>query len=318
MSTSEQLSSSTDTAIAERPVPKPELTGKHLEAYFIKGVGYHKQRILHAFGGETELQALPRGDLADTISASEKRYRKASDLLYREDPMEVPNPSDGISLELVVALADNLAWKGIEDSITTTHLDKIDIAVRQMGSSAEGLELKKQQKALKATALEDAHFYRDFFDSQVAEKLNLDSTENITDFLKRSSLGGDIDARIKRARGISLEIAAKRCVSNLLVGDSEKLNTVVSYGNSQEDAEGGDIVVFRGDKILYIDLKNTKPAELSKDEIENGYRLSVDKEKQIYKAVVWAESWDAVADENFRLTDPSLKSGLQQIVAQIS
>ena len=319
MATVEKIHSSVDTAVAETPAAVAEFTGRHLEAYFIKGVGYHKERILRAFGGSNELPPLPRGDLAETVTVSEKRYQKASDLLYREEPLEIPDTEGEITQDQVVALADNLAWKGIEDSITQAHMDEIHKSLAQMAAGGwidrgEVSGLKSRERALRTIVLEDNHFYRDFFDSELAVRLNLDSPLEMRNFFKKTSLTGNgEDSVTRKARGISLEIAANRYLSSL-VSDQE---AIVGYGNSEEDREGGDIVVIQGDKIVYIDLKSMRPGHgkgFSEDEIERGYRLYADNAKNIYKAIVWPETEEAVADDAFRLTDPSLQGALQKIV----
>lgn len=322
MASAEEINTSSNAAVTEKTAAAAEFTGRHLEAYFVKGARYHKDRILRAFAGGDKLPALPRGDLAETIAASEKIYRKASDLLYREQPIEVPELAGDISQELVVALADNLAWKGIEHSITKSHLDEVEKALIQLkdnprtADADQVFSLKEAKGVLKTLAIEDKHFYRDFFDSGLAAKLEIDSPVMIRKFLKLTSLT-DVDYGAVE-RGISLEIAARRYTAGFLAKNDQGSEAIVNYGNPREDAEGGDIVVIKGKKILHIDIKKAPPQYLGEDEIEQGYRFYADREKQIYKAVVWAESREAVADDSFRLTDPRLQNSLEQALGKIS
>jgi hypothetical protein len=315
------------TAVLERPTQPEvvEFSGKHLEAAFTFRANYHKQRVLEKFGGGSELPPLPKAGLDVRLPESEKRFQKAYDLLQREQPAAIPVLEDGLSRDYVIALADNLAWKGIENSITTSHMDEIGKALIRMAADGKAdnnsaAELKAREKGLKPIALDDNHFYRDFFDSEAAKTLGVDSPLVMKKLLKRASLTGNGEDSIATlARGISLEIAALRYITRLLDGDENE--TIVGFGTSEEDREGGDIVVLRGEKILYIDLKNMRPGPgkgFAADEIERGYRLYADTQKHIYKAVVWPESEDAVADDSFRLTDPSLKNALQKVLSETS
>lgn len=306
-------------AVREKPLPPEvvEFNGKHLEAAFTFRVHQHKQRILEGFGVANQLPALSNGNADVTISESEERFRKSYDLLRREQPVKVPLFNGELSRDYVISVADNLAWKGIENSITTAHLDEIDKAIMQKGANGQSgsngvAELKGRKKDLKPLALEGNHFYRDFFDSEGAKKLGLDSPAVMRKFLKRASLTGNGSESIVRiARGVSLEIAASRYVAALLRHRGDE--ATVGFGSPEEDREGGDIVLTHGDKILYIDLKNSRPDGVSSNDAGPGFLLQEDKVRHIYKATVWPESMDAVADDSFRLTDPALKNALQKV-----
>ncbi len=309
---------SESTAVVERSVQPEtvEFTGKHLEAAFTFRANYHKQRILEKFGRVEELPPLPRDSLDVTIVESEKRFQKAYDLLRREQPIDVPLFDGELSRDYIISVADNLAWKGIESSITSSHLDEINKTLAQMeanGNSGHNraAELKSREKDLKKIILEDNHFYRDFFDSGAAERLGLNSPAAMKKLLKKVSVTGNGENSIVRnAKGISLEIAAGRHLA-ALIGEQE---ATVGFGNLEEDRTGGDIVVVQGPKILYIDLKNGRPSDLKTEEIEQGFKLKFDRQEGIARAVVWPETKEPVADDNFRLTDPSLASALRKVV----
>lgn len=309
------------TTVLEKPVQPEtiEFNGKHLEAAFAIRAGYHKQRILGKFDDADELPPLPRGELDITISESEKRFQKAYDLLRREEPVPIPLFEGELSRDYIIAVADNLAWKGIESCITTAHLNEIDKALLQLSANGksehnETAELRSRERDLKTRVLEGSHFYRDFFDSEAAKRLRVDSPTEMKKFFKKTSLTGNgEDSTARLARGIALEIAASRYLADLL--NSEDKEVTVGFGSSEEDHNGGDIVVVRSPKILFIDLKNSPPNGLGSDEIEAGFRLYTDAEKGIYKAIVWPESQDAVAEDSFRLTDPLMQSALREIIA---
>jgi hypothetical protein len=305
-------------------IPPPEVvyTGKHLEAAFAFRANHHKQRILQAFGVSEALPPLS-GNPGVVVLESERRFKKSYDLLNRERPLELPVFDGELSRDYVISLADNLVWRGIEDSITVAHLDEINRVLMQastnerLAGSQQIADLKSRRKVLKKVAIQDNHFYRDFFNSEQAAELGLDSPATMNKFLKRVSLtGNNSESVVRVARGVSLEIAAGRYLTGLVESDNQE--TTVSFGSSDQDREGGDIVIVRGTKILYVDLKSMRPQEISSSEVEEGFRLSADREKGIYKAIVWPETEDPVADDSFRLSDPSLKNTLQKVMSVTS
>jgi hypothetical protein len=296
----------------------PVLNGTHLEAALISRAGHHKKRILE----KGEISSLPNGSLDERIVVSDKRFNKAYDLLRREDPTSIPEVESEATPEFLIAIADNLAWKGIERSLVSSHLREIGRVLFQLkvqGKANYGfaLNLREAQKALKVTAIEDNHFFRDFFDSAGAAELGVDTPQAVARFLGRTSAYGRGDeAAYEAARGISLEIAARRYVEALMKNGGEE--AIVNYGSLEEDDDGGDIVILReSGSITYIDLKNGMPENLEENEIREGYSLRIDPEKEIYKAIIWPNTKNAVAHDSFRLTDIALKNSLQKVVATV-
>lgn len=322
------------TAETVRTTEKVEYTGKHLEAAFVSRARYHKGRILEAFGAEGALSPIPKSDTATEFVESEKRYRKATSVLYREEVMEVPPIPEGITRDYLIALADNLAWRGLENSIISTHLAEVQkiihkLSARHAGKAATGrfyrpaieeeAQMRDHAKVLKALVVTDNHFYRDFFASGQAADFKLGSPAAMERFLDDTFITGrskESTARI--ARGISLEIAAKAYLSDLLAKDgrfSPSDEAIVAFGYEEEDRKGGDIVVLRGDNVLYIDLKNKRPdGAYNEDETERGFRLSSGRDYS--KAVIWPETSEPVANDSFRLTDPTLRNSLQKLLLE--
>ena len=319
MSKNEQLISGS-TAVAEKPTT-PAFAGKHFEAAVEYGARNHMARILQSFDGAHSLPKLEHAKTEIPYEASEKRHRKVADLLMRELPAKVPDIEDGVNEDYIRAVGDNLAWYGIEHSITADHLGVVQKAVRQLELSGKHhsdilQDLKRSEKGYKSIVINDSHIFRTFFDSEVAAQFGLDSPEQINNFLTRSSIIGDSEQISGYERGISLEIAAKRYLSNFArsMKDEGKEEIIVNFGSSQEDAEGGDIIILSDSSLVFIDLKNSLPDGLTQDEIEQGYKLEFDDKKHQYKAIVWSESRLPVARESFRLTDPSLKQALEQVL----
>lgn len=313
------------TAVLEKPAQPEtlEFTGKHLEAAFTFRANYHKQRILEKFGGVDELPALPVGNAAELAVESEKQYQKASDLLYREIPVDLPDPNPSITRELIIAIADNLAWHGIENAIATDQLELIQILQERLAHSTHSSRfeavqrMKDRAKELKVLAVADNHYFRDFFDSSIAATLKLDSPIAMRKFLSKSNLAErQRSPLINVARGLSLEVATKNCVTDYLYEREEQGS--ISFGNSEQDKYGGDIVVVRGESILFIDIKSKKPRGLSPDSISQGYDLKVDKRDGIFKAIAWAHSPEPVAEHSFILTDQKLEEVLGEILEKTS
>lgn len=300
--------------------PEVQFGSKHLEAAFTFKLNDRMHEILDKFK-DGKIPPLPRGDLNITLPASEKCFQKAYGLLQRNQPAEITLDGVDLSRDDLIAIADGLAYTGIENSLVTSHLRELKKAVLQLGLSGtnpqETSALKQREKALKLVALEDNHFYRDFFNSELAERLGVDSPQSMTRFLTRASRSfNETDSMADVARGLSLEIAAIRYIANRL--DPQDTETVVAFGDSQQDRQGGDIVVARGEKILYIDLKSSPPADLTELEIKQGYKLHNDSDGQFYKATAWAESRSPVDEDRFRLNDPALQSCLNQLLSEIS
>jgi len=305
----------------EKPSP-PEtvnFTDKHLEAAFAFRTAYHRDRILKAFGEDNKLPPIPKGSADARILEADKRFKKSYDLLRREQPLEIPETNGEVTRDYLIAIADNLAWKGIENSVITEYLDDGEEVLHQLkrnGKSSFGsvIELERAERALKTVLIEDNHFYRDFFDSEVAAALGVDSPKYIEKFIRKASLSAhssEIAATV--AKGASLEIAARRYLDSLLSKDGDEV--IVGFGSSEEDRDGGDIVVVGDSSIVYIDIKNRKPDGLGSDEAQEGFRLHFDSKKYVYKAIVWPETRDVVAHDSFRLTDVALKNALQKVMA---
>lgn len=324
--------------------PTPELThgsmeysGSHLEAAFISRVRYHRHRIMgDSETGKTGGLTTVTDKKSLGAEESEKKFQKEYGILTREEPIRITRTPEGVNRDLIVAVADNLAFRGIEASIIQGHLDVVKSAVNKARHSRAGSvalqgrgnghkeaqsigELQKREWVLKAVALAGNHAYRGFFDSPLAAKLNLASPEHLKKFLRVSSVNSNDGENISAlARGLSLEIAAKRFVTHLVRRTSAELIETgqvvgVNYGKPEEDKKGGDIVVVRGNKILYIDLKNSRPTKHNNEEdIQNGY--SIESHGDIQKATVWPESLQAVADDSFRLSDPALRERLQAVI----
>lgn len=312
-----------------------EFTGAHLEAAFLSRANYHKARILKAFGAEKALPPIHRSDMATEYLQSEKRYRKASDMLYREGVVEIPPATGGITRGYLIALADNLAWRGIENVVTTEHLHEVEkivhkLQARDAGRTAtsgriipvteEVAGIMDRAKSLKTIAMADNHFYRDFFSSALAADFKLDSPAVIKKFLEWTSLNGRHDDGVDSlVRGMSLEIAAERYVSDLLVRDErfrhDSDRAIVNFGHESEDRRGGDIVVLRGDSVLFIDIKSARRGVVyNDDELERGYRLRA--ENGVYKATVWPEIANPIAADSFRIADPAMRNSLQSLLLE--
>ncbi len=316
---------------AEKPAESIEFTGQHLEAAFASCVNYHKKRLLDAFGPDQQLPPLPAGPPADRFLASEKRLRKISDILNRQDPQEIPPISEGINREFLVALADNLAWRGMDNSVLTQHLDEIEQVLKRahdhrtarqtIGQAVDISGVKERGRVLKSIAIANSHFYRDFFDSGLATDLGLDSPTALRRFLSRSSLfGPQGEVVTSLAKGISLEIAVKRYLTGLLSQPGSAAageEAIVNFGYVEEDKQGGDIVVIRGDKILYIDLKNSRPdSEKTFTEREREKSFSLRDRGIVQRAIVWPETPTPVSEDSFRINDPALKMALQTLVLE--
>ncbi len=318
-------------APAEARLGEVEFEGRHLDAANAIRAAYHKKRLLEAIGATDYLPPLPRGNVGLEYKASETRFRHLADILHRDEPLEIPPVSAGISRDFIIALADNLAWRGVENSAVTTHLEVIKgilprLRNHQTGRPATGpkkdspdlnfSDLKSRERSLKAIAIADNHFYRNFFDSGLAADFGLDSPRAMKKFLKRCSLTGNgDDSIVSLARGMSLEIATKRFLSNTLARNeplTSKEKAFVDFGYAEEDRRGGDIVVRRGQSTLYIDVKSKPPGGLATEEQEQGFKLN--NERGTAKAIVWPESMEAVADDSFRLTDPYMKFALQNLL----
>lgn len=305
-------------ATIESPVSAEAVTftDKHLEAAFAFKTRQHRSRILKAFGAEGELPALSNRSADVRIVESEKRFKKAYDLLRREEPAAIPAPENGMTKETIIAIADNLAWKGIENSIITEYLDEGEEVLRRLKNNAKTylsiIDLERAERALSIVLIEDNHFYRDFFNSELARELGVDSPEVMEEFLKKASLNRDNSVVPKTiAKGLSLEIATSRHITDLTEGE----DLVVSFGNKEEDRLGGDIVVLRDSSIVYFDIKSSKPKKITESAAQEGFSLNFDEKKQIYKAIVWPESKSPVARDSFQLNDVWLKDSIAKVLA---
>ena len=205
--------------LAEASTVDPEVAGRLLGLLVSKRAQYHKGRILETFD-EGKLPSLPTNSTANRLEESDRRYRKVSGLLYHEEPSQISDLEAGITGPLLTSLADNLAWKGIEYSMASSHTTEMRAAIGQMKASHQpdsrkhAFDLIRAQRAVKAIAIEDGHFYRDFFDSDLASSLGVDSPTNLRRFLKASFLA-EVDPEAIE-HGISLEIASRRYIDSLL------------------------------------------------------------------------------------------------------
>jgi hypothetical protein len=287
---------------------------RHLELTVAVQAKAHKGRILKAFK-DGRIPELPVGQADTRYPASKDRFKRAYDLLLREDPAEMPVPGEELDQTSLMALADNLSYVGIRNSIVSSHLGEVNRALVQSRNGRgkdlqAALNLEKERRALTTVVVEDNHFVRDFFDSELAAKLKSASPRVMAKILRKATLYGVSEEGSQAiAKGLSLEIATRRYLERGL-GD----NAIVEYGTGEQDRQGGDIVVARDSGLLYIDLKSSRPAEVSPDE---EYTLSRNP-KGVYKAKVWPATREAVSQDSFRLTDDHLKLALQKVLKSTS
>lgn len=312
-----------------------KLTGKHLEAFYVKHMEYHSGRVLEAFGTDEPLPPLDQGDPVLSFDVSEKRYRKALEVLYKDEPMSLPDET-GISQNYLTRLADQMSYKALELMITSSHLAELRRIENRLlaGSAGEianngrlklphGLarSVHARIKEIKPIAIDGNHLFRDFFSNGEAKQLKIGSLGDLERFLKRAYIVRDkSDLPSDIAKGIAMEISAHEWLQTAMEHDAElsgQQDTMVFFGGHEEDRNGGDIVVLRHQNQTLIDIKNHRPDGLfDEDEIEQGYRLRFAGET--WKATVWAESAEPVARDSFRLTDPAMKHALRKVLIETS
>lgn len=135
-----------------------------------------------------------------------------------------------------------------------------------------------------------------------------------------SALQGDRSEARKIEAGLALEIALHRTLQTIAEKRRQRDEVVrlVRYGDGQEDARGGDIVLIIGHTKFYIDSKNSEPNPDHTDPQagEAGFELTqagAEKNGYNYKVTIWANN-SQVVGEHFEILDQHLSSSLVQLM----
>ena len=233
--------------------------------------------------------------------------------------------SDGVSMQEAILLsARYLAWQATMGSLTQRYIDKINdkIDIEKAYQNHNGRQnLNKlffeREKAV-SILLAQNHAIRDHFDSGLAKRLGSDSPEKIDSVLRRVKSLGEYQ-REALVHGISLEIATKKFVEKQLK-EQNRHDLRVAYGNDNEDAHGGDLVILNGREMLFLDIKSSMPKKFTggeaatPDDFQRGYKWLEDGPNGERKVVVWAYMDRPVSGNDFKLDDARLAHNLENVV----
>lgn len=233
------------------------------------------------------------------------------------EPPSWPDEGEVSEREAVLYSARYLAWFTTTEAITKQYVDRIQSEIHRNRHNKNHVNinrLRSEGKVGLTILLAQHHAIRDYFDSGLAKKLGNDSPQAMDELLSKVSQLRDHE-RQALVSGISLEIAAKRYLES--VKDSHR-SAKVAFGDSGQDALGGDLVVTTGHEVTFIDVKSSMPEAFYNFEpsteldFERGYKW-VDSTNVDRAAVVWAYSSDPVESDSFTLIDARFAHNLAQV-----
>jgi len=176
--------------------------------------------------------------------------------------------------------------------------------------------LIEESKHTTADAIDFNHHARDLMESQWAKKHHL-GRHQLYQLIAVALQGDRAEAR-QLESGISVEIALCRSLDKITTNrnrhDGGDRN--VRYGDAQEDARGGDIVLTQSDTKFYIDSKSRDPDPETRNSAQQaGFeitRAGADKNGYDYKVTLWSSGHEAVG-EHFE-TDSALSAQLVRLL----
>ena len=258
-----------------------------------------------------------------------KRLNQVGQLMG-DSPSWNENQTESVDMrEAVLLSARYLAWHTTMGGISSQYVDHLQeyIGSQQRrgtlntnGHQSMG-RLNHDRSVGISILLAQNHALRDYFDSGLAATLGNDSPAKMNQLLRHSPYMSET-LRDDRARGISLEIAAKRQLEGLL-STKDSAGCKAAYGSSEQDARGGDLVVLTNNEILFIDLKSSMPAVFSDgtkstpEDYEIGYKW-LNHEATENKVALWAYQTQPVAAEAFKLQDERLAQNLEAVIRSLS
>jgi hypothetical protein len=312
--------------ITAETVKDPEYTHKSFELVFSNFCSQYAQRISDFTGNLGEQN--DQGFMGLPAQASWRQMgQRLNDIgkAMGQPPSWDDEPAIN-TRDAILFSARYLAWNATMGGVTQQYVDKIKDNIKhgkhakaQNGGSRDNLNrLYYEQKTGLSILLAQNHALRDYFDSGLARQLGNDSPAEMNRLLS-NVLYLDSQQREALVRGISLEIASKRCLEDMVkTGQLDEIT--VAYGNDEEDSRGGDLVLLTGEETFFIDLKSSMPKKFSNGEestsndYEKGYKWLSNADKE-HKVVVWAYEDNPVSIEEFKLDDERLAQNLQLVAA---
>lgn len=231
--------------------------------------------------------------------------------------------------EAILLSARYLAWNAVMGGLTNQYVDKLRVIIDEEHRSQHSKHLNhnhlhrltRERKAAVSTLIAQNHALRNYFDSNLAHTLGNDSPRSMDKLLSKVPFL-DSEHRQATVKGISLEIAAKKylqAMTKMHNGSEVK----VAYGDSRQDAMGGDLVLISDKDILFIDLKSSMPKRFSDlsystpADYSNGYKWLED-EDNARKVVTWAYEYEPIKPDKFMLNDARLAGSLELIAGTSS
>jgi hypothetical protein len=306
-----EVLNSTETAT------KPEYSHRSFELVFANFCNQYRQKIEEVAGPKARMDGRFLG-LPGNASVQEMGKRLAEVTAAIGEPAQLGlEYGDEVPLkDAVILTARHLAWSTLMAGVTSRYLEKIDgyIQKERYNGRQNVRRLFNEKKAGVVLQTSYKHTIRDYFDSGLARRLGNDSPNEMSQLLEHAPYFSETE-RSTLVRGTALEIAAKKDLESKSEGQCK-----VTYGSSEEDAVGGDLVIIAPEDILFIDLKSKMPekfagGEASTDlDYERGYKWleGVGEGRQ---AVVWAYSKEPVSGNSFTLTDERLAASLKAVAA---
>ncbi len=303
---------------------QPRYTYKSFELVFSNFCRQYTDRLHGLTGGQDKRHSMLGLPPNATWHQMSRRVHEISAAMGDAPKWDEQRP--GVELKDAVLLsARYLAWNTLMGGINQQYIDRLERCIdhqRYERSGNGGLRhnlsrLHHERSAAVSVLLAQNHALRDYFDSGLARTIGNDSPDKISRLLENVPYF-DEEQRRALVKGISLEIASKRCLERRADTQDYK----IAYGSDRQDARGGDLVVLDGDEILFIDLKSSMPERFSNDEYstpedyERGYKWMEGRENE-HKVVVWAYQDSPVSPESFELTDARLVHNLSLVAGSL-
>jgi hypothetical protein len=305
----------TETLIKTEAINIPEYSHRSFELVFANFCAKYQQKIESIVGPKASHEGRFLG-LPSNATVQQMGHRLSEVVAAVGEPPELPSDMEELTpiKEAIIYSARNLAWNAVMCGLTSKYIDSIgDFIKREKYSGKHNMSRLFYEKRA-ATSLVIAHNtgIRNYFDSGLAHKLGNDSPHSMSNLFEHVSYLSDIEKKAL-VKGISLEIAAKRTLDKRANGHYE-----VSYGTSEQDALGGDLVVIGAEDLVFIDLKSKMPSKFDGGEVATdldyyrGYKWleGVGEGRQ---AIVWAHSKEPVSEANFVLNDGTLIANLEAV-----
>lgn len=302
---------------------EPHYDYKSFELVFSKFCGQYGERLKEfeapaSIGDSNSFMGLPP---KATLKDMGLRLYEVASAMGQPPKWEDSQDDDVSTKEAILLSARYLAWQATMGSITQQYIDRVkdkidDEKARHSDHNIKRQNLdrlfREQEKAV-TILLAQNHALRDYFDSGLAKRLGNDSPEKIQRLLDKLPYLDD-DRKEGLARGISLEIASKRFVENLLKQQGKE-DLTVAFGSDDQDSRGGDLVIYNGEDIFFIDVKSSMPKKFTggeastPEDYQRGYKW-LDSRDNERKVVVWAYLELPVEPSKFKLADMRLANNL--------